>query len=268
MQKLTPEGQRALEGIAQRHGISVDAALTLLRALTASHGTMAQFSHPELGGMGQWSQGGMIMVGNMFDQSLKARVDALCTELAALLRAQPSPVVASPTPSQAQSQSSSTSGVSLFVSGTGTAYPETWWPAELGSPSSAGAQNDLQYAFFPTARRLAIKKGGQVTLFDTGDHRISGVSQQQSEHQSLTFTSQRGLVRLSDLAVVEAGSRPSSVPGTTPARATPQAPEVTPSPVASEDVLDKIERLSELHQRGILTDEEFTAKKADLLSRV
>src|SRR3954469_25058259 len=66
MQELTPEGQRIIQNIAQRHGISADAALTLLRALVAGQGTMAQFSHPDLGGMGQWSEGGMIMVGDMF----------------------------------------------------------------------------------------------------------------------------------------------------------------------------------------------------------
>ena len=30
--------------------------------------------------------------------------------------------------------------------------------------------------------------------------------------------------------------------------------------------IDQIERLSELHQKGILTDEEFSKKKQDLLS--
>ena len=47
MQELTPEGQRIIQNIAQRHGVSVDAALTLLRALVAGQGTMAQFSHPD-----------------------------------------------------------------------------------------------------------------------------------------------------------------------------------------------------------------------------
>jgi hypothetical protein len=56
---------------------------------------MAQFSHPELGGMGQWSMGGMIMVGDMFNNGLKARVDALCNDLSALLRG-PSPFAAQP----------------------------------------------------------------------------------------------------------------------------------------------------------------------------
>jgi hypothetical protein len=96
MQELTPEGQRLIEDIAQRHKVSADAALTLLRALVVGHGGMAQFNHPELGGMGQWTQGGMTMVGDMFNQGLKARVDALCTELASLLRAQPSGIAAAP----------------------------------------------------------------------------------------------------------------------------------------------------------------------------
>ena len=86
MHELTPEGQQIVTDAAQRHRVSVDAVLTLLRALVVGHGTMAQFNHPELGGMGQWTQGGMTMVGSLFDHGLKARVDALCTELAALLR--------------------------------------------------------------------------------------------------------------------------------------------------------------------------------------
>lgn len=37
---------------------------------------------------------------------------------------------------------------------------------------------------------------------------------------------------------------------------------------ADGDVMEQIRRLSELHQAGILTDEEFTSKKAELLSRL
>ena len=77
MHELTPEGQQIVTDAAQRHRVSVDAVLTLLRALVVGHGTMAQFNHPELGGMGQWTQGGMTMVGSLFDHGLKARVDAL-----------------------------------------------------------------------------------------------------------------------------------------------------------------------------------------------
>src|SRR3954462_6298417 len=140
MQELTPEGQRIIENIAQRHGISADAALTLLRALVAGQGTLAQFSHPDLGGMGQWSEGGMTMVGDMFNQGLRARVDALCTELAALLRSEPPPGAGpAQSESQSQSRSGSASGVSLFVPGAGSSAA-AWWPADLGRPASVGAQ--------------------------------------------------------------------------------------------------------------------------------
>lgn len=41
-----------------------------------------------------------------------------------------------------------------------------------------------------------------------------------------------------------------------------------PSPKASEDVLPQVEKLGQLHDAGVLTDEEFQAKKAELLQRL
>ena len=76
----------------------------------------------------------------------------------------------------------------------------SWWPVSLGTPSSVGAQNDLRYAVFP--RRLVIKDGEHIDIYDTGNHRISGVAQAQSADQTLTFTSQDGLVRVKDLPKV------------------------------------------------------------------
>ena len=109
--------------------------------------------------------------------------------------------------------------VSLFVAGSGSANP--WWPAELGNPASTGAQNDLRYAFFPGPRRLAIREGGRVRVYDTGEHRLSGFSQQQGGDQSLTFTSQFGLVRVADLPLVDPHS---NRPPSASAAASPQTP--------------------------------------------
>src|SRR5215213_9076019 len=85
MHDLSPEARARLDAIAARHGVSPDAALALVRAMAAGRGVMAQFNHPELGGMGQWLRSGMVMVGDMFDTGLKLRVGALCAELVALL---------------------------------------------------------------------------------------------------------------------------------------------------------------------------------------
>jgi hypothetical protein len=164
--------------IAQRHGFSADAARAVAEALRHGGGRMAQFNHPELGGMGQWSAGGMIMIGDMFNNTLKARVDALCRDLAAA----PGPAPAT------NEQPSNTSG--------------HWWPDNLGTASATGAQNDMRYACFPNQRRLAIMRDGRVRIYDTGEHQINGFSQQQSGNQTLTFTSQQGTVQLEDLKEV------------------------------------------------------------------
>jgi hypothetical protein len=157
--------------IAQRHGFSPDAARAVAEALRHGGNSMAQFNHPELGGS-------MIMIGDMFNNSLKARVDALCRDIAA----SPGPV-----PAAAEQQPNQT---------------RNWWPDGLGIASATGAQNDMRYACFPEQRRLAVMRDGNVRVYDTGEHRIGGFSQQQSGSQSLSFSSQLGTVRLEDLKEV------------------------------------------------------------------
>ena len=43
-------------------------------------------------------------------------------------------------------------------------------------------------------------------------------------------------------------------------------PPPDPAPAASSPMIDQLNQLSELHQRGVLTDEEFAAAKAKLFS--
>jgi hypothetical protein len=169
--------------VAIRHSVSQDAVRTILRALRSGGGTMAQFSHPDFGGMSQWSPG-MTMVGDMFNNSLKSKLDAVCTELAAYVAR---------SASTAQGRSRDDPEVSYRAG----RQRSDWWPANLGTPSAVGAQNELRYAVFP--RRLVIEDGGRVEIYDTGNLRIFGVAQAQSADQTLTFTSQDGLVRVKDL---------------------------------------------------------------------
>jgi len=77
----------------------------------------------------------------------------------------------------------------------------SWWSKGLSSPSSSGSQNGVRYAFFPDQRRLAVEQDGNIKQYDTGEHRISGVSQAQgSQGSNLRFTSQSGDV---DLALLK-----------------------------------------------------------------
>jgi hypothetical protein len=91
--------------------------------------------------------------------------------------------------------------VSLFVPAAGGS-PGAWWGSDRGAASATGSQNNIRYAYFPESRCLAVAIGDHVTIYDTADHVISGVSQQQSGDASVSFVSQRGLVRVADLRVV------------------------------------------------------------------
>jgi ketosteroid isomerase-like protein len=176
-----------VDRMAKRHSISPAAVQVVLTALRSGGGRMAQFSHADFGGMSQWSPG-MSMVGDMFNTQLKAKLDALCTDIAAHLD---SSEVAAGTRSAADEVS--------YRSMSGST---NWWPARLGRPGAVGAQNDLRYAVFPDTRRLVIDDRGEVSVYDTGDHRIFGVAQAQSSDRTLSFTSQDGLVRVADLTKV------------------------------------------------------------------
>ena len=73
---------------------------------------------------------------------------------------------------------------------------EAWWPKDLGQPATSGAQNGVRYAFFPDASRLLLEENGEIATYDSGDHRISGVSQQDGASKSLDFVSQDGTVAI------------------------------------------------------------------------
>jgi hypothetical protein len=268
MQQFTPQGQQFIQDLSQRFGVSTDAVITLLYAVMNGNGSMAQFSHSELGGSGQWMQGGMTMVGDMFNYGLKSTVDGLCVAIANQLMNQPG-YFQPPVSSQAQFQSAGgLAAASLFIS---PAAAGQWWPGDLGMPSSTGAQNNVSYAVFPASRRLAVELGGQLTVYDTLDHQIGGVSQQQGGNDSMTFSSQYGVVNVQNLPVISINgyAQQPAIQAMRPAQAPSYAPEPSFSPPAADsDVFAKIERLADLFQKGVLTEREFTAKKLELLSQI
>ena len=67
---------------ARKHGVGIDAGEVALATLRRGHGKMAQFSHPEFGGMAQWIAGGMSMVGDMFTAATKGKLDGVLHDLA------------------------------------------------------------------------------------------------------------------------------------------------------------------------------------------
>ncbi|MEM6285451.1 MAG: SHOCT domain-containing protein, partial [Chloroflexota bacterium] len=106
-----------IKQLAEQHGFSESAVLEVAQAMQRGNGRMAQFNHPELGGSGQWMAGGMMMIGDMFNNALKARVQALCDALAGQV---------SVTPLQQMDMKPL----------------NQWWLENMGLPTTAGSQND------------------------------------------------------------------------------------------------------------------------------
>ena len=206
---------------------------------------------------------------------LKAKVDGLCSELSQILAAQPFVPFTAGFQAHSQRQGGGqqerdrdvldTGSVSLFVPETAGRTSGQWWPAELGFPNGTGAQNQVRYAYFNQRHRLAVELHGHVTVYDTLDHQISGVSQQQGHGGSLTLTSQHGTVSISALPVVSVDGVQTKAPEPSVA---PASEPYRPDSTQEMDLFAKIERLAELHKKGILSSEEFAAKKAELLSRL
>ena len=293
MHQLSEAGQQAVTAISQRHGFSVDAVMSMLDAVVRGNGGMAQFNHGEFAGSGQWMRGGMTMVSDMFNNHLKGRVDGLCSELSNLVANQPGLMQSGSFQSQTQGApspavswgglSSQSGGAPMAPMAAGNLFappPPDWWGPSLRYPNSTGAQNGARYAYFAQARRLAVEVGGTVTVYDTLDHQIGGFSQQQSGDGTMSCSSQYGSVSLGSLPVV-------SINGQTPLPQHAPRPNgghtsgdynngggaaPTQSPVIAQshnvDLLAVLQKLADLHSAGVLTAEEFGAKKAELLSRL
>ena len=263
MKALTKEGRQAISEIAQKHGLEENTVETLAHAIVNGNGSMAQFNIPELGGPGQWMRGGMTMVGDMFNHGLKVKVEQVAAELSDLVSSKIIFVA---------------DGEERAVSG--EVKPGNSWPTVFGSPTSSGSQNNFKYAYFGPARRLVIEEDGKRFIYDTKHHQISGVSQQQGSGRSYHFTSNEGVVNLNDLPLI---SEPDSHQQQTPeipydvtnghavqddVRHAYSSNAEAPSRNPEDIIIETIEKLNILHERGQITEDEFKAKKQELLSRL
>jgi len=260
MKSLTKEGQQAIDEIAGKYDLKSQSVETMARAIINGNGTMAQFNIPELGGNGQWMKGGMTMVGDMFNNSLKATVDKLCIELANLVS------------TKVIFEGDDKSSDSLKAN-----KSDGPWPSVFGSPTSSGSQNNFKYAYFASVRRLVIEENGKQMIYDTKHHHISGISQQQGSGSSYKFTSQDGPVDIANLALI---SQPGDLePKENHEEQTQETPAMaydvshaysskSNDSASHDNIIGTIEKLSMLFEKGHITEEEFKAKKQELLARL
>ena len=206
---VTPEAANAVSDIAQRHGLSREAVLAMLFAAAHRRRQHGPVRHPRTRRL--WAMD----AGRDDDGRQHVRQRAQGARRCAVQR------VGAVARHHHRVSRVGRERAGRFTSG-------NWWPADLGVPSSAGGQNDARYAVFPSTRRLAIQINGATRVFDTGEHQIGGVQQQQGGgYGTVSFTSQLGTFDVSSLR--ELGARQVAE---TPASA-PVAPARLAVPVAA-----------------------------------
>ncbi|HUD33840.1 MAG TPA: SHOCT domain-containing protein [Variovorax sp.] len=186
----------------------------------------------------------------MFDGALKRRVDSLCRELSDFVANRPE---------------------RFHGGGCESRHPGNGWPADPGPPDSTGSQNGVRYAYFAQACRLVIEVDGKATVHDTLDHRIGGCSQQPSEGGTPSFTSQHGRIDLASLPVISSDRARPRVPEPDGPIERPRfddGPRGSAPSGDARELLATIEKIADLHARGILNDDEFAHKKVELLARL
>ncbi len=168
--------------LAERHGFSPDLAQRLLHDLRRGGGRQVQFNDPALGGMGMWQSGGMLMIGDMMNHALKARVAAFLSDLAALLETSPE---VSPQLTRRVERAASMAQNQATISQSG------------GGGSFSVMQNGSSYRYAADRNELVVD---DTEVYDTTGLRVIGIhSQQQNGRGTLILNTDQGPRQIGEL---------------------------------------------------------------------
>jgi Short C-terminal domain len=156
--------------------------------------------------------------------------------------------------------------------------------AKAEKPITKARANYKPAADKTTRVTLTFRKASGSPFCTTGKSRctipwittLGGAATAGGYSGSLSFSSQHGTFSVDTLPLVSPGSDRTVGKPSPPSY---EAPEPPPAPIATsrqgsvgsqshDDILKALERLSDLHQKGILSEDEFKSKKAELLSRL
>lgn len=142
---------------------------------------------------------------------------------------------------------------------------------DRGKLSTSSQQIPMAYVQDVDATQSMSQKARGVGSVVVHVHRPSGVERVQLDdlpdyktlHQCINDVSRRARVAETQLRQTH---HYTSAP--IPPQPVQQQPPAAPQASAADEILGQLERLGKLKEAGVLTEEEFQAKKADLLGRL
>jgi hypothetical protein len=176
---------KILAKIGEQHGFSLDAMQALGAELLRGGLKRARFNHPELGGIGMWSHG-EVVIGDMSDEETRVRiwqvVDAL---MPALKQVEVSEDVRRATQDQ-------------------TLVMPWWGDIKLGSPAVQGVMESLTYGYFLESHRVIVRKDDKITHYDASGLAVMDIGIVYGERAMPQVALQLvdGTVPVSDLPII------------------------------------------------------------------
>jgi hypothetical protein len=135
----------------------------------------------------------MLMIHAGADRQLRTRVEGLLDEVAAVVRGSETAA-----PAALQRDPGSPAAASRVDLPAG----ESWWPASYGHPTAHGCQSGIRYALFPGRHCVLVQIGSRIDCYDTADHQVHGVGQQQGHSSRLVLSTATGEVPLDRLECI------------------------------------------------------------------
>lgn len=159
-----PQLEQEYQRIAQQYGVSAEAVQQLAHALIRGRLKTARFNHPELGGIGKWRRGD-VLLGDVRDEDHKTLVWRLAEELMPLLKHVPLPA------------SSEENEQTLVM---------PWWGDRLlGEPIITDRFESVQYGYFLESRRVIVLRGDDLIHYDADGLLVTGLVRRVSPSRGL-----------------------------------------------------------------------------------
>lgn len=188
-----------IKELSSKYEIDQDAVECLYNSIQAGNGTMAQYNHPGLGGMGQWMAGGSVM---SFNWVLAGKITQMANAISQKIlerpsqqSSQPAKVVPVSPVQQKPVVNNSNPSFTPFAPMKPMAPMTFSFPQGNGekSPDMSGAQNGTSYKYFKNDDVLEITKNGSTKKIILSA-KLVGVSQEQDQqgHQKFVFKDVNG----------------------------------------------------------------------------
>lgn len=172
--------QTLYQQLSNTHHVSVEAIQVLVRALVEGGYRSANFNHPELGGVGKWN-GGDVILGDMSQEALRLKIWRIVQGLL--------PTLQQTIPPEPIQEADAT-------------FVMPWWnDVTLREPVLKGMFESTTFGYFLEGARVVVKQSEHITHYDASGHLVTDLQMMSGARGQMVLVLQTlsGDIAVSDL---------------------------------------------------------------------